>query len=82
VKPFSARELMARVNVHLQMARIRGEAEERERELRTRAEVFANALRESSERLTAALGAAGTGTFRWDLRTNAPFRRGSTGCSV
>jgi PAS domain S-box-containing protein len=70
VKPFSARELIARVNVHLQMARIRREAGERERELRTRAEVFASALRESSERLTAALGAAGTGTFRWDLRTN------------
>ena len=29
------------------------------------------ALRESQERLTAALGAAGTGTFRWNLRTNA-----------
>src|SRR5687767_15805244 len=27
------------------------------------------ALRESQERLQAALGAAGTGTFRWDLRT-------------
>ncbi len=29
------------------------------------------ALRESQERLTAALNAAGTGTFRWDVRTNA-----------
>ncbi len=28
------------------------------------------ALRESQERLTAALSAAGTGTFRWHLRTN------------
>jgi PAS domain S-box-containing protein len=70
VKPFSGRELMARVNVHLQMARIRGQAEERERELRTRAEMFAGALRESSERLSASLAAAGTGTFRWDLGTN------------
>jgi PAS domain S-box-containing protein len=70
VKPFSGRELLARVNVHLQMARIRRQAEERERELRTRAEVFASALRESSERLSASLAAAGTGTFRWDLRTN------------
>ena len=33
--------------------------------LRTR-----EALRESQERLTAALAAAGTGTFRWDVRTN------------
>jgi signal transduction histidine kinase/CheY-like chemotaxis protein len=64
VKPFSARELLARVNVHLQMARIRGETEERERELRTRAEVFATALKESSERLSASLAAAGTGTSR------------------
>ncbi|MGH7944147.1 MAG: ATP-binding protein [Opitutaceae bacterium] len=70
VKPFSGRELLARVNTHVQMARIRGQAEERERELRTRAEVFASALRESSERLSASLAAAGTGTFRWDLRTN------------
>jgi PAS domain S-box-containing protein len=29
------------------------------------------ALRESGERLVAALSASGTGTFRWDLRTNA-----------
>ena len=29
-----------------------------------------DALRESQERLTAALAAAGTGTLRWDLRTN------------
>ena len=29
------------------------------------------ALRESQERLTAALTAAGTGTFRWNLQTNA-----------
>jgi PAS domain S-box-containing protein len=28
------------------------------------------ALRESQERLTAALSAAGTGTFRWDIETN------------
>jgi PAS domain S-box-containing protein len=70
VKPFAARELLARVNVHLQMARIRGEAEERERELRTNAETFAKALRESTERLSASLAAAGTGTFRWDLKTN------------
>lgn len=69
VKPFSARELLARVSVHLQMARIRGQAEERERDLRTRAEGYATALRESNERLSASLAAAGTGTFRWDLRS-------------
>lgn len=70
MKPFSARELQARVNVHLQLARLRSLAEERERELRTRAEAFASALKESTERLSASLTAAGTGTFRWDLRTD------------
>ena len=70
VKPFSARELLARINVHLHMARIRGQAEERERELRTHAEMFARALRDSSQRLSASLAAAGTGTFRWDVATN------------
>lgn len=70
VKPFSARELQARVNVHLHLARLRGRAEERERELRTRAEGYASALKESTERLSASLTAAGTGTFRWDLRTD------------
>ena len=68
VKPFSARELLARVNVHFHLARLRGLSEERERDLRTRAEGFASALQESKERLSASLTAAGTGTFRWDLR--------------
>jgi PAS domain S-box-containing protein len=70
VKPFSARELLARVKVHLHLARLRSLAEERERELRTRAEGYASALKESTERLSASLTAAGTGTFRWDLRTD------------
>jgi PAS domain S-box-containing protein len=70
VKPFSARELLARVNVHLLMARVRGQAEQHERELRTNAELLAEALRENTERFSASLAAAGTGTFRWDLRTN------------
>ena len=38
VKPFSARELLARVKSHLTMARSRGEAEELERKLRLNAE--------------------------------------------
>ncbi|MFZ0641445.1 MAG: response regulator [Candidatus Acidiferrales bacterium] len=38
VKPFSARELLARVGSHLAMARIRREAAELERKLRTEAE--------------------------------------------
>lgn len=38
VKPFSARELLARVGAHLQLARLRREAADRERALRTEAE--------------------------------------------
>jgi len=38
VKPFTARELMARVGAHISMYRLRCELTERERELRTRAE--------------------------------------------
>lgn len=38
IKPFSARELLARVAAHLKMARLRTEAASRERELRTEAE--------------------------------------------
>jgi signal transduction histidine kinase len=38
VKPFSARELIARVGAHLEMARLRREAAERERQVREAAE--------------------------------------------
>jgi PAS domain S-box-containing protein len=38
VKPFTARELMARVGAHISMYRLRCELTEKERELRTRAE--------------------------------------------
>ena len=38
VKPFSARELLARVSAHVQLARLRREAADRERQLRTAAE--------------------------------------------
>jgi len=39
VKPFTARELLARVGAHISMFRLRCELTEKERELRTRAEV-------------------------------------------
>lgn len=59
VKPFSARELKARVRASLVMARLRAE--------RRLAEDSAH---RAEERLRAALAASGTGTFRWDIRTN------------
>lgn len=55
-KPFSARELLARVAALLELSNVRRAADK--------------AIRESMERLSAALEAADTGTFRWDIRTN------------
>ena len=50
-KPFSARELLARIKSNLDLAQIRSDAK--------------TAIREREERLRAALDASGTGTFRW-----------------
>jgi PAS domain S-box-containing protein len=55
IKPFSARELMARVGAHLELARVRREA--------------ADAVRDSQERLNLAMQAGGMGTWDVDLRT-------------
>ena len=54
-KPFSARELTARISAHLELARVRREA--------------TAALAESEERLRLALDAASMATFVWDLET-------------
>jgi PAS domain S-box-containing protein len=53
IKPFSARELIARVDAALKLARLRRETSE--------------VIRETSGRLKAALAASGTGTFRWNF---------------
>jgi len=52
VKPFTARELLARVEVHLKMANLRRETAEREERLRMEAELERQRLR-SSEQLLA-----------------------------
>jgi signal transduction histidine kinase/DNA-binding response OmpR family regulator len=54
-KPFSARELTARIGAHLELARVRREA--------------TAALSESEERLRLALDAASMATFVWDIDT-------------
>jgi PAS domain S-box-containing protein len=56
-KPFSARELIARVDAALTLARLRRETGE--------------VIRETSGRLKAALAASGTGTFRWNFADNS-----------
>jgi len=54
-KPFSARELTARIGAHLELARVRREA--------------TAALTDSEERLRFALDAASMATFVWDIGT-------------
>ena len=56
VKPFSARELLARVSSHLAMARLRREAAQRERRLRAEAELERNRIRELFMQLPAGIG--------------------------
>jgi DNA-binding NtrC family response regulator len=51
VKPFAARELMARVEVHLKLAKLRRETAEREERLRMEAELERQKLHASQERL-------------------------------
>lgn len=51
VKPFTARELLARVEAHLKMAKLRRETAEREERLRMEAELERQKLRASEERL-------------------------------
>jgi PAS domain S-box-containing protein len=55
IKPFSARELLARVQTHVDLARMRDESEE--------------AVSQKQQQLNVALEASDTGTFRWDPRT-------------
>lgn len=51
VKPFTARELLARVEAHLKLANLRREAAEREEHLRLEAELERERLHASEERL-------------------------------
>ena len=51
VKPFTARELLARVAMHVRMATLRRETAEREERLRSEAELEHEKLRSSEERL-------------------------------
>ncbi|MGA8874016.1 MAG: ATP-binding protein [Candidatus Korobacteraceae bacterium] len=63
VKPFTARELVARVATHVNMANLRREVTEREAALRAEAEL-------ERHRMILAQQAAGIGTFEWDMKTN------------
>jgi signal transduction histidine kinase/DNA-binding NarL/FixJ family response regulator len=64
VKPFSARELLARVDSQLSLAGLRRRAAELERQLREKAERERRAVRESEERFRALVNASSYVVYR------------------
>ena len=73
-KPFSARELLARVKSQLNMARLRREGVERERKLRAEAELERNRIRELFTRAPAAIAVLSGPEHRWQF-VNAELLR-------
>ncbi len=65
VKPFTARELMARVGTHIRMAGLRREAAEMEARLRAEAELERARLRELLQQAPAAIGLLNGPEHRW-----------------
>ncbi|HZU32939.1 MAG TPA: ATP-binding protein [Candidatus Angelobacter sp.] len=65
VKPFTARELLARVETHIRMAEIRREAAEREAKLRAQAELEQRRLQELLAQAPAAIGFLSGPEHRW-----------------
>jgi PAS domain S-box-containing protein len=74
VKPFSARELLARVRSHLAMEKTRREAAATERELRAAAELERNQIREMFMQAPAAIGRVSGPEHRWTF-VNAGYLR-------
>jgi PAS domain S-box-containing protein len=71
-KPFSARELLARVRSQLKMARMRQESIERERKLRAEAELERNQIRELFTRAPVAIALLSEPGHTWQF-VNAEF---------
>jgi PAS domain S-box-containing protein len=74
VKPFSARELLARVGSHLAIARLRCEATERERKLRAEAEMERNRIRELFMQAPSGMGWLSGPEHRWTF-VNSEYLR-------
>jgi PAS domain S-box-containing protein len=74
VKPFTARELLARVGAHVSMAKARREAAQREAELRAAAELERQRLRELFVQAPAAIGMT-TGPEHRIVFINPPYLR-------
>jgi signal transduction histidine kinase len=64
VKPFSARELLARIDSQLSLARLRRHAADLERQLREKAELERRVVRESEERFRAFVNAGSFVVYR------------------
>lgn len=64
-KPFTARELMARVATHIKMANLRRESTRRESRLRAEAELERHRLQELLEQVPAAIGLTSGPEHRW-----------------
>ncbi len=65
VKPFTARELIARVSAHVKMANLRREAAEKESRLRAEAELERRRLQELLAQAPAAIGLMSGPEHRW-----------------
>jgi PAS domain S-box-containing protein len=74
IKPFSARELLARVSAHLAMARLRSQVAERERELRAQAEIERSRIYELFMQAPAAIGVLSGPEHRWTFLNSEYLR--------
>jgi PAS domain S-box-containing protein len=74
IKPFSARELLARVSAHLAMARLRRQVTERERELRVQAEIERDRIYELFMQAPAAIGILSGPEHRWTFLNSEYLR--------
>ncbi len=76
IKPFSARELLARVDGAIRLARVRRQAAARERDLLTQVDMERShaALRDTEIRLNYALAAGKLGAWELDLVTDTSVR--------
>src|SRR5581483_1561776 len=74
VKPFTAKELLARVGTHLNMAKMRSEAAEREARLRKTVELERHRLQELLAQAPAAIGLLSGVDHRWVYVNNEYVR--------
>ena len=74
VKPFTSRELLARVATHIKMARLRREAAEKEARLRAEAEIERHRLQELLAQAPAGIGLLNGSDLRWTFVNNQFIR--------